>query len=492
MKQYVISIDQSTQQTKAFLFDSKGTMIRKAGIPHEQIINELGWVSHDPEEIYKNTVKAVTQVVKESGIDPEEVASIGISNQRETSVIWDRESAKPLHNAVVWQCARAAQICEREEIKDHAELIREKTGLYLSPYYPASKYAWLLENTDTDETSDIKNRICLGTIDAFLVYKLTEGKVFATDFSNASRTQLLNIRELIWDKDVCGFFGIPQECLPEIRNSNSEFGTTTCEGLFSTPVPISAVLGDSHAALFAQNCVNAGDTKATFGTGTSVMMNIGFEPVLSKNGLSTSLAWKIGDKAEYALEGNINYSGAIIVWLKNNLKLFEKDAETESLAIEANKNDSLYLVPAFTGLGAPYWNSDVKAAFVGIDRTTGRAEMVRAGLEAIAYQIADVIGAMEKDMSGKLGKLKVDGGATSNNYLMQFQSDISDCEISISENGELSGTGAAALAGITAGVWGMEVLDSFERREVHPQMDPFVREQKFKGYKEAVKTILRG
>lgn len=488
-KEYIISIDQSTQGTKALLFNKEGELCIRTDLPHRQIVNEQGWVSHDGEEIYQNTIQVIKNVLELAKVSPDDVSGIGISNQRETAIMWDRETGKPVDHAIVWQCARAAKICERKEIEDMTEQVRLKTGLKLSPYFTAAKICWLLENAEGAAERAKEHKICHGTMDSYLVYRFTKGEVYATDYSNASRTQLFNIFTLSWDQEICDAFGIDVKNLPEVRDSNACFGYTDCEGVFSEPIPIHAVMGDSHAALFGQNCRSDGMTKVTYGTGSSIMMNIGYTPILSSNGLVTSLAWGINGRPEYVLEGNLNYTGAVISWLKDNVKLIESASETEALANEANKEDGLYLIPAFTGLGAPYWDSNARAAIVGMDRTTGKAELVRAALESIAYQIADIVKAMERDSQKKIGVLRVDGGPTRNKYLMQFQSDIARSEVAISRIEELSGTGAAFMAGMALGLWGEEIFDTIKWDQVSPAMDEEASARKYNGYKDAVGII---
>lgn len=488
-KEYIISIDQSTQGTKALLFNKLGELCARTDLAHRQIVNEQGWVSHDGEEIYQNTVQVIKNVLGLAKVSPDDVAGIGISNQRETAIMWDRETGKPVDYAVVWQCARATQICERKEIADMTEQLRLRTGLQLSPYFTAAKICWLLENVEGAAQKAGEHGICHGTMDSYLVYRLTKGEVYATDYSNASRTQLYNIFDLCWDEEICKAFGIDVENLPEVKDSNACFGSTDCEGFFHEPVPIHAVMGDSHAALFGQNCRSDGMTKVTYGTGSSIMMNIGYKPILSSNGLVTSLAWGMNGKPEYVLEGNLNYTGAVISWLKDNVKLIENASETEALAGEANKEDGLYLIPAFSGLGAPYWDSNARAAIVGMDRTTGKAEIARAALESIAYQITDIVKAMERDSQKRIGALRVDGGATKNKYLMQFQSDIAGSEVAISRIEELSGLGVAFMAGMSLGLWDENIFDTMKWDQVSPKMDENISERKYEGYKNAVNLI---
>ena len=488
---YIISIDQSTQGTKALLFDRDGMLLQRKDLPHKQIINEKGWVSHDPEEIYQNTVQVVKNLVEESGISKESVKGIGISNQRETSLIWEKKTGKALANAVVWQCARAAEICRRVEQIGAAEMIRQKTGLALSPYFPASKLTWLKENVEGAKELAKKHALCFGTIDTWLVYRMTHGMSYKTDYSNASRTQLFDIFEQKWDEEICQLFGLNAQDLAEVCDSDSCFGETDLEGFFESPVPIHSVLGDSHGALFGQGCLEKGMIKSTYGTGSSIMMNIGETPVLSTHGVVTSLAWGMQGKVSYVLEGNINYTGAVITWLKDDMELIQSPAETEALCRKAEADDSLYFVPAFTGLGAPYWNSEAKGALTGITRTTRKAEMVRAGVECIAYQISDVVNAMSQDAKTEIQELRVDGGPTRNQYLMQFQSDILDRKVLVPDAEELSGIGAAYAAGRGLGLYGDEVFTRLKRREYAPKMCEDTRVRKYNGWKDAVGHVLK-
>ncbi len=488
-EKYIISIDQSTQGTKALLFDGEGHLLRRTDMAHRQIVNEKGWVSHDPEEIYRNTIRVVKDLVEESGIDRSLVQGIGISNQRETTLIWDKETNEPIADAIVWQCSRAADICERPEIKAAAEKIREKTGLRLSPYFPAAKMTWLLENIESGLELAANHRLCFGTIDTWLVYRLTKGHDYKTDYSNASRTQLFNIFTLKWDEEICELFGIQAEDLPEVCDSDSEFGQTDFEGFFEKPIPIHAVLGDSHGALFGQGCLGRGDIKATYGTGSSIMMNIGETPVLSTHGVVTSLAWGMNGKVNYVLEGNINYTGAVISWLKDDVRLIDSPGETESLCREAISDDELYFVPAFTGLGAPHWKSSAKASLTGITRTTGKAEIVRAGVECIAYQITDVVRAMEADAGARVNALRVDGGPTKNGYLMQFQSDILGADVLVPDAEELSGIGAAYAAGIAMGIYTMDLFKLMKRKTYSKEMDENMREKKYRGWTKTIQGL---
>lgn len=371
-----------------------------------------------------------------------------------------------------------------------AENIRKRTGINLSPYFPASKIAWILENVEGAKEKAEKKEICHGTVDSWLVYKLTGGRSYKTDYSNASRTQLFNIFELRWDEDICKLFGIDPANLAEVVDSDSNFGETDFEGLFRKPIPIHGVLGDSHGSLFGQGCLKSGMIKSTYGTGSSIMMNIGEKPVLSTHGVVTSLAWSMGGKVNYVLEGNLNYTGATITWLKDDLKLIDSPAETEKLAEEAVSDDSLYLIPAFSGLGAPYWDSHASAAIVGMTRTTGKAEVVRAGVECIAYQITDIVKAMSEDAGVTVSELRVDGGPTRNAYLMQFQSDIAEANVQVPDSEELSGIGPAYAAGLALGVWDERIFEKLKRVKYEPKMDRELRDSKYQGWLSAVHRVL--
>lgn len=489
-EQYIISIDQSTQGTKALLFDSAGNLIRRVDQAHRQIIDEKGWVSHDPMEIYQNIIAVTARLLEETQIDRDKVAGVGISNQRETSLAWNRITGEPVGLAVVWQCARAADLCDQVAAAGHGEKIRRKTGMNLSPYFPASKIAWILRNVEGARELSDAGKLCHGTIDSWVIYKLTGKASYKTDFSNASRTQLFNIFDLKWDEEICEIFGINPNNLPEVCDSNSNFGETDFDGLLPNPVPIHGVLGDSHGALFGQGCLQPGMMKSTYGTGSSIMMNIGENPVLSTHGVVTSLAWSMDGKVNYVLEGNLNYTGAVITWLKDDLKMIDSPQETQALAEQAASDDPLYLVPAFSGLGAPYWDSRATAMFTGMTRTTGRAEIVRAGLECIAYQIQDVIEAMSEDSGVEVHELRVDGGPTRNAYLMQFQSDIAGIDVQAPDSDELSGMGPAYAAGLALGVWDETIFEKLGRKKYTPNMQEKLRNKKYEGWKRAVKKVL--
>ncbi len=490
-EQYIIGVDQSTQGTKAMLFDGRGRMIKRIDLPHQQIINDKGWVEHDPSEIYRNTVSLLQDLIRQTNVLPEEIAGLGISNQRETALAWDRETGEPVYNAIVWQCARGAEICSRIRSAGHGPMIQAHTGIQLSPYFSAAKLAWILENVPEAREKAKKGTLYCGTVDSWLVFRLTKGASFKTDYSNASRTQLFNISELAWDRQVCDLFGIPVSCLAEVCDSNSCFGTTDLEGFLPHPIPIHGVLGDSHGALFGQGCLERGMIKSTYGTGSSVMMNIGPQPVFSDKGVVTSIAWGMDGKVDYVLEGNINYTGAVISWIQKDLKLIDSPKETADLARSANPEDKTYLVPAFSGLGAPYWDSGATGVICGITRTTGQAELVKAALECIAYQITDIVTLMGEESGAGIREIRVDGGPTKNEYLMQFQSDLLGIPVQVPEAEELSGIGAAYAAGIALGVYDRsEIFDGMARSAYSPAMDPAVRAEKYAGWKQAVEKAL--
>nr|AHF25963.1 carbohydrate kinase, FGGY-like protein [uncultured bacterium Contigcl_1556] len=487
MVKYVLSVDQSTQGTKAMIFDEWGRMLNRADLPHKQIVNDLGWVSHDPEEIYRNTLKVVRLAAEKAGIDPAGIACMGISNQRETTVAWDKNTGKPVCDAIVWQCARAVDVCAEVEKTGIGDLVREHTGIPISPYFPAAKMAWILQNVPEAKDLAEKHQLCLGTIDAWLVWKLT-GQ-YKTDYSNASRTQLFNIRTLQWDREICAAFGVDADDLPAVTDSDAVFGETDLGGWLPRKIPICGVLGDSHAALFGHGCLDTGMTKATYGTGSSIMMNIGPDFIASQNGLVTSLAWKYQGWVSYAMEGNLNYTGAVITWLKDSLGLIASAGETEAFAKASHSADTTCLVPAFTGLGAPYWKSDARAMLWGMSRTTGRNEIVRAALDSIAFQIHDVITAMEKDTGICLPVLWVDGGATRNKYLMQFQSDILNTPVSCPEAEELSGIGAAMMAGLSRGFYDRSVFHTMGYTLFEPMMKNAERNDKLKIWQTAISRL---
>ncbi len=487
MAEYVLSIDQSTQGTKALLFDHQGRLICRTDLPHRQIINDEGWVSHDPEEIMKNTIQVVKDLVAKAGVDKNELRVLGISNQRETSVAWDKETGKPVCDAIVWQCSRAKDLCGK--LTACADIVKQKSGINLSPYFPAAKWAWIFENVPGVREKAEEGKLAVGTIDSWLVWNLTGGKEFRTDYSNASRTELFNINTLEWDDELLKIFGIPRSCMAQVTDSDGDYGTTDLGGWLDAPIPIRGVMGDSHGALFGQGCLEKGMIKATYGTGSSIMMNIGDTPVFSDAGIVTSLAWSMGGKVNYVLENNINYTGAVITWLKDDLKLITSPGETEALAKAANPSDTTFFVPAFSGLGAPYWDSEAKASISGMTRVTGKNEVVRAAVDSIAYQITDAVRLMGEACGTQIAELRVDGGPTRNGYLMQLQSDLTAIPVRIPDSEELSGIGAAYAAGLAQGIFDETVFSVLNRVSYEPKMDSGTREQKLAGWKSAVDKV---
>ncbi len=491
MSRYILSVDQSTQGTKGLLFNEGGVLVARADRPHDQIVNEKGWVEHDPMQILNNTLAVCRDVAEKAGIDKGEIAAFAISNQRETSLMWDRQTGQPIFNAIVWQCARAAAICERPEIAEQAAEVKARTGMNLSPFFPAAKLRWLMENVPQAKPLADRGRLCCGTVDVWLLFRLTQEHVFRTDYSNASRTQLFNITELRWDPALCSLFGIPAEALPEVCMSDALFGHTTLDGWLDRPIPIHGVLGDSHGALFGQDCRRPGQVKATYGTGSSVMMNLGPSPRFSQSGLVTSLAWGIGGQVEYVFEGNLNYTGAVMTWLRKEVGLITTDQEATELARRANPLDRTYFVPAFTGLGAPYWDSRATGLFTGITRTTGRAELAKACLECIAYQITDLLELMGKGSGISVKTLRVDGGPTASDYLMQLQSDLTRARVEVPNLQELSGMGPAYAAGIALGLYDRDrIFDHVRRSAYAPQMPEQERLSRYDGWKAAIRQTL--
>lgn len=506
-KNYILAVDQSTSGTKALLFGPAGELICRRDLAHRQIVDERGWVEHDPMEIYRNTLHVLRQAVEESGVPKGQIAGLGISNQRETAVVWDRETGMPVHNAVVWQCARGEAICKELEQAGYAGEVKKATGLNLSPYFSAAKIAWILRwyEKHASGTERWVHGLAAGTVDSWLVYKLTHGKEFKTDYSNASRTQLFNINTLCWDERICGWFGIPMGLLAQVQDSNGDYGCTDLEGFFDEPIPIHAVFGDSHGALYGQGCHKVGMTKATYGTGSSAMMNIGAgkeaitgggDPLGKESaeceggmpdfgGAALSIGYSLSGRVEYVLEGNVNYTGAAVKWLVEDVGLLQSPRESEEWARKANPEDRTYLVPAFSGLGAPYFDSGAKALFCGMARTTGKAELVRATVDSIAYQITDIIKVMEEASGIRVTELRVDGGPTGNAYLMQFQSDLAGIPVRVPQAEELSGIGAAYAAGIALGLYDERVFGREAKAYYRPQADEAV-EERYGGWKAAV------
>lgn len=452
MPQYILSLDQGTTSSRAIVFDKKGQIISVAQKDFKQYFPKSGWVEHDPQEIWATQSAVMIESLANEGIKASEIAAIGITNQRETTVVWDRETGKPLYNAIVWQDRRTSAYCDELKAKGKAKLIAEKTGLILDAYFSATKIKWILDNVEGARDRAEKGELAFGTIDTWLIWKLTSGKTHATDISNASRTMIYNIHEEKWDQELLRLFDIPENMLPEVKESSELIGETSGD-ILSHKIPIAGVAGDQQAALFGQLCTQSGMAKTTYGTGCFLVMNTGENPVTSQNKLLTTIAWKVNGKTNYALEGSVFIGGAAIQWLRDGMEMFGHAKESEKLAISLKDNDGVYFVPALSGLGAPHWDQDARGAFFGITRGTTIAHMTRAALEAIAYQVNDVLKAMEKDSGEATKELRVDGGATANNFLMQFQSDILGCKITRPKIIETTAIGAAFLAGLAVGFW---------------------------------------
>lgn len=445
----ILAIDQSTSATKALLFGETGELLNKASVSHEQIYPRPGWVEHDAQQIYRNVREVVRDLLKREGVDRSGVVGISITNQRETFVVFDRESGEPLYNAIVWQCRRGEMICNQLVEAGYEPLVHERTGLKIDTYFPASKMHWLLDDQPAIAKKLAAGTACVGTIDTYLIHRLTGGRIFATDQTNASRTLLFDINKLSWDDELCELFGVPRAALPEVRNSDAIFGETDLDGLLDKPVPIAGVMGDSQAALFAQRCFEPGTCKVTFGTGSSVLLNIGEKPSYSDSGLVTAVAWVVGDRATYAYEGITNFTGATIIWLRDQLGLIESVEQTEELAAAVDDNGGVYFVPAFVGLSAPYWQPQARAAIVGLSPASNKHHVVRAALEGVAFRIRDVVQLMVQDAGVPLQHIHADGGAIQNSFLMQLVADVLQVTVRASRMAELSAQGAA-LAGMLA------------------------------------------
>ncbi|MFW6259922.1 MAG: glycerol kinase GlpK, partial [Tangfeifania sp.] len=474
-KKYILVIDQSTSATKVMLFNRQAELMHRVSLPHKQFYPQPGFVEHNAEEIWENTRIGLERVVLESQTEIREIAGIAITNQRETALIWDKTTGKPVANAVVWQCQRGAEFCNILKENSYGKLIMQKTGLIIDPYFSASKLRWLMKNVDGLPEKAAKGQLLLGTVDSWLLYKLTGGKVHATDYSNACRTMLFNIHTLEWDKELVGLFDLNENMFPEVKFSDEIFGSTDPKVVFDESLPISGLIGDSHGAFFGQQCFEPGTGKATYGTGSSVMMNIGNKPLNPPKGLVTSIGFGRNNKIDYVFEGNIHCTGDTINWLKNELQLITDASETESLATSVDGNKGVYLVPAFVGLGAPYWDNEARAAIVGMGRDATKAHVVRAALESIAYQIKDLADVMGGKGDIRLTGLRVDGGPTRNDFLMQFQSDILKENVERSAIEEISALGAAFMAGLAFGFWkDLDELKTLRKSDklFQPEMEP--------------------
>lgn len=488
---YIISVDQSTSATKAVLFNEHCQLVNRVNLAHKQYYPQPGWVEHDAEEIYQNTVDVIRKVVELS--KNENVSySLTITNQRETVVVWNKFTGKPVYHAIVWQCQRGAAICNRLKEEGYTPLFQEKTGLLIDPYFAASGARWILDNVEGARESAEKGELLMGTIDSWLIWKLTEGKVHATDYTNASRTLLFNIHTLDWDDELLELFTIPRNMMARPLPCDAVYGETTVEGIFESPVTIAGVLGDSHGALTGQMCFESGMGKATYGTGSSVMVNIGETAVKAPEGLVTSVGFAAGGKVFYAFEGNIHCTGATIKWMTDKLKLIESPAVIEQLALSVPDNGGVYLVPAFAGLGAPWWNPQAKAMICGMTLATETGHVCRAALEAIAYQVKDLIDLMTGQANIVLKELRVDGGPTRNNYLMQFQADMLNACINRSDIEEASAMGAVIMNGLARKIWkDMDEVAKLRTSDnrIMPGMAPADREKLYAGWMDAIRTV---
>lgn len=490
----MLAIDQSTSATKAIVFDAHGTLHAKASRDHRQIYPEPGWVEHDAEVIWTNTLAVAREIAEKHPKLAAELKWVSVTNQRETIVVFERETGRPLYHAIVWQCHRGDVCCSRLKAAGHDDAVREKTGLRIDTYFSASKLNWMVENLPELAAKLRDGSALIGTIDAYLIYRLTGGKVFATDSTNASRTLLYNIRTRLWDPWLCELFDVPPEALPEVRDSDAQFGATDFEGAFKRELPICGVMGDSQASLFALRCFQPGDAKMTIGTGSSSLLNIGPEMKLSEGGAVTALGWVVQGQATYCFEGIINYAAATVEWLKNQLQLIETADECESLATSVADNGGVYLVPAFTGLSAPYWHAEARAAIIGMSAHATKAHVVRAALECIAYQIRDVLEMMRGDADVELTHILADGGATRNQFLMQFIADIVRMKVHVSDVAESSPLGAALCGAIGQDVFKFpdEVASATgsDRVIYAPQMDAATSARLYQGWQQAVNRVL--
>ena len=452
MKHYIAALDQGTTSSRAILFDKEGNQVASHSCEFRQIFPQPGWVEHDPEEIWESQLRALNETLKQSAVDSRQIRALGITNQRETTVIWDRTSGEPVHNAIVWQSRQSESICEDIRQRGWSELFTERTGLVVDPYFSATKIKWILDHVQGARERASQGQLAFGTIDSWLIYKLTEGKIHATDYSNASRTLLFNIHDLKWDEELLGRLEIPISLMPRVLPSSGVFGHTSSR-FTDVEIPIAGVAGDQQAALFGQACFRPGEIKNTYGTGCFALMNTGASPIRSKHGLLTTIAWSVDGQVDYALEGSVFIAGAAIQWLRDQLGLVETAAETEALARSVPSTEGVFLIPAFTGLGAPYWDSEVRGMLIGLTRGSGRAHLVRAALESIAYQTVDVVHCFEGDSGHRVPRLQVDGGACANDFLMQFQADLLGTPVRRPKVIETTALGAAFLAGLAVGFW---------------------------------------
>jgi len=488
-KKYILSLDQGTTSSRAIIFNQQGEIVSIGQKEFTQIYPQSGWVEHDPREIWSSQVGVVTEALVRADIKSADIAAIGITNQRETTVVWDRETGKPVYNAIVWQDRRTASYCDELKQQGHEELIRKKTGLLIDSYFSATKIRWILHHVDGAMQKAKEGKLLFGTIDTWLIYNLTDKAKHVTDVTNASRTMLYNIVDMQWDEELLNLFGIPKSMLPEVKSSSEVYGETAGK-ILTDRIPIAGIAGDQQAALFGQLCTREGMVKNTYGTGCFMLMNIGSKPIVSKNNLVTTVAWQIGNEVTYALEGSIFIAGAIVQWLRDGLGIIKSSEEVEALASKVKDTDGVYVVPAFAGLGAPHWDSYARGTIVGLTRGSNASHIARAALEGIAFQTVDILKAMEADAGKEIHELRVDGGATGNNLLMQFQADILQAEVVRPNITEITAIGAAYLAGLAVGYW--KDIDSLKDQwqidktfEPDPKLDVG---QRMKGWHRAVEA----
>jgi glycerol kinase len=492
MKKYILALDQGTTSSRAIIFDKAGLPIESAQREFTQIYPDDGWVEHDPLEIWSTQVNVAQELLLKCGSSYENIAAIGITNQRETTVVWDKNTGEPIYNAIVWQCRRTSPYCEELIEAGYDELIRDKTGLRIDAYFSATKIKWILDNVEGARAKAERGELLFGTIDSWLIWKLSDGEVHVTDYSNASRTMLFNIHELCWDEELLEILDIPRNILPEVKSSSEVYGYTD-PSLFGGSIPIAGAAGDQQSSLFGQGCFSQGDVKNTYGTGCFMLMNTGGNIPVSKNGLLTTIAWGVGGKIEYALEGSVFVAGAAIQWLRDELGLLKVAADSEEMAASVEDTAGVYVVPAFVGLGAPYWNPFARGVIVGLTRASNKNHIVRAALESMAFQSYDLLRAMSEDAGVAITELKADGGAAANNLLMQFQADILDVKVRRPSTVETTALGSAYLAGLAVGYW--DSIDDIRQnwsldREFTPEMEATHRDSLLSGWEKAVNVVL--
>ena len=494
MKKYIIALDQGTTSSRAIVFDKEQNILGVSQKEFTQIYPKEGWVEHDPLEIWATQYGVLQEVIAKTNISQDEVAAIGITNQRETTIVWDKNTGNPIYNAIVWQCRRTADICDKLKGKGLEGYIKESTGLVVDAYFSGTKIKWILDNIEGAREKAERGELLFGTVDTWLVWKLTNGKVHVTDYTNASRTMLYNIRELKWDDKILEELDIPKSMLPEVRNSSEVYGYTNLGGMGGVRVPIAGIAGDQQSALFGQTCFEKGEAKNTYGTGCFLLMNTGEEMIESKNGLITTIAIGLDGKVQYALEGSVFVGGAVVQWLRDELRLVNDSADTEYFAKKVEDNGGVYIVPAFVGLGAPHWDMYARGAIFGLTRGANRNHIIRAALESIAYQTKDLIDAMTEDIGEKLKGIKVDGGASRNKFLMQFQADILGTNVIRPIISETTALGAAYLAGIAVGFWkDKDEVKKFWHKsdEFEPKLDADTVNKYYNGWQKAVKRSLK-